>query len=164
MLPTQRALVQSLVWELNSCVPHNAAKTNEIDIMNLSFLICTWKQQYLPLTAVMRDDEMRWTLSVPRLPKKPPCLPLSDQGVCLLSQCLSPPITDYTHHTVRQWPICLSVPALDCEPQGKQTSSVLFTILLTSNPRHRKGTNKYLLNEQVNEWSEEGIKTDGGSS
>ena len=38
--------------------------------MNLSFLICIWKQQYLPLTAVMRNDEMRRTLSVPRLPKE----------------------------------------------------------------------------------------------
>ena len=38
--------------------------------MNLSFLICTWKQQYLPLTAVMRNNEMRQTFSVPRLPKE----------------------------------------------------------------------------------------------
>ena len=38
--------------------------------MNLSFLICTWKQQYLPLTAVVRNDKVRRTFSVPRLPKE----------------------------------------------------------------------------------------------
>lgn len=82
--------------------------------LGLSFLICQWNQQYLPLTVVRnkQDDIRHLSRTCHRKPPRP------GQEAHRLSWPPSPPVTDSTHHTVRQLPTCFSACGLDREPHG----------------------------------------------